>query len=50
MFVLDKVAVLDIDDASGSTLATKLKDEFGEEKAIYMHCDVIQKKELEGTA
>ena len=40
---------MDIDDASGSKLATELKDEFGEEKAVYMHCDVTQKKELEGT-
>lgn len=47
-FLIFKVAVLDINDTKGTALEKTLKTEFGEGRTVYRHCDVADKKQLEG--
>ena len=43
-----QVAVLDINDVAGRELENTLKDEFGSDRACYIHCDVSDKRQLAG--
>ncbi|XP_070564455.1 15-hydroxyprostaglandin dehydrogenase [NAD(+)]-like isoform X2 [Ptychodera flava] len=40
------VSVLDIDDGSGKDVCDRLKGSYGEDKAIYVHCDVTSKTDF----
>ncbi|XP_070564466.1 15-hydroxyprostaglandin dehydrogenase [NAD(+)]-like [Ptychodera flava] len=40
------VSVLDIDDGGGKDVCERLKASYGEDKAIYVHCDVTSKTDF----